>query len=231
MTAPGREPERPAAPVTASHELGFDLPPPASVSRGRVAVIAIVGVLVVGAAFFFGYLPRRHDQAALSEATVAAGKAQLRVDVVTPKIGSSDRALLLPGSVQPLQETVIYARASGYVRKWYVDIGDKVTEGQLLAEVETPELDQELEQARAQLAQAQASLVQAKANRQLSIANLQRYKALGPSGVVSQAEVDQKQAQAQVDEATVSVAQATIARPTTRPRDTEAGGGRSKPSS
>ena len=211
MTAPGREPEQPSAPVTASHELGFDLPPPASVSRGRVVGIAIVGVLVVGAAFFFGYLPRRHDQAALAEATVTAGKAQLRVDVVTPKIGSSDRALSLPGSVQPLEETVLYARASGYVRKWHVDMGDKVTEGQLLAEVETPELEQELEQARAQLAQAQASLVQAKASRQLSIANLQRYKALGPSGVVSQAEVDQKQAQAQVDEATVSVAQAAIA--------------------
>jgi len=211
VSAPGHEPEQPATPVTASHELGFDLPAPASVSPARAVGIVIVVVVVLGAAFFFGYLPRRHDRAVLAAATESAGRAGLRVDVVTPKVGSSDRALSLPGSVQPLEETVIYARASGYVRKWHVDIGDKVTEGQLLAEVETPELDQELEQARAQLAQAQASLVQAKANRQLSIANLQRYKALGPSGVVSQAEVDQRQAQAQVDEATVSVAQATIA--------------------
>ena len=72
-----------------------------------------------------------------------------------PKIGSSDRAVALPGSVQPLMETVLYARASGFVRRWLVDMGDKVAAGQLLAEIETPELDQELDQARAQLGQAQ----------------------------------------------------------------------------
>lgn len=211
MSAPGVDPEQPVTPVTASHELGFDLPAPASVSRSRGAIMVVGGLLVLGAAFVFGYLPRRHARQELVAATDVSGKTGLRVEVIAPKIGSSDRALSLPGSVQPLEETTLYARASGYVRKWQVDIGDKVTEGQLLAEIETPELDQELDQARAQLAQAAAVLEQSKANRQLSIANLQRYKALGPSGVVSQAEVDQRQAQAQVDEATVSVSQATIA--------------------
>jgi RND family efflux transporter MFP subunit len=211
MTTPASHPEPPSAPVTESHELGFDLPPPASVSKTRAVALAATGVLVLGAAFAFGYLPRLRAKTALADASEATGRTVPRVEVVAPKVGSSDRALSLPGSVQPLEETVLYARASGYVRKWYVDIGDKVTLGQLLAEVETPELDQELDQARAQLAQAQAVLLQSKANRQLSIANLQRYKALGPSGVVSQAEVDQHQAQAEVDEATVSVSQATIA--------------------
>jgi RND family efflux transporter MFP subunit len=211
MSVPPRDPEQQPAPVAGAHELGFDLPPPATLSRGRAFALGVVGIAVLAAAFAFGYVPRRHEQDALSESTVAASKATLRVAVVTPKVGSSDRALSLPGSVQPLEETVLYARASGYVRKWYVDIGDKVKEGQLLAEIETPELDQELQQARAQLTQAQASLVQAKANRELSLANLQRYKSLGPSGVVSQAEVDQRQAQAQVDEAAVNVAQAAIA--------------------
>ena len=88
----------------------------------------------------------------------------------------------------------------------------KVKEGQVLAEVETPEIDQELDQARAQLAQAQAALVVSglQANRELSRANLARYKQLIPAGVVSQADLDQRSAQAQVDEATVTVSSAAI---------------------
>ncbi len=210
MTSPDFTPGPPAQPAV-QDELGFDLPAPVVLSKRRAILIGAVGAGVLAAALALGYLPRARARSALVEATESATKAGMRVEVVTPKVGSSDRALSLPGSVQPLEETTVYARASGYVRKWHVDIGDKVTEGQLLAEIETPELDQELEQARAQLAQAQAVLVQSKANRQLSIVNLERYKALGPSGVVSQAEVDQRQAQAQVDEANVTVSVSTIA--------------------
>jgi membrane fusion protein, multidrug efflux system len=211
MMPPGNDPHAAAPPVVAGHELGFDLPAPASVSKVRAVVMIAVGLAAVVVAFVFGYVPGHQQRAALAEAADVAGKAVQRVEVVTPKVGASDRALSLPGSVQPLQETVLYARASGYVRKWYVDIGDRVTEGQVLADVETPELDQQIDQARAELAQAQAALLQSKANRQLSMANLDRYKALAPSGVVSQAELEQRQAQAQVDEATVSVSQAAIA--------------------
>ncbi len=203
MTPPPLPPE--------GHELGFDLPQPAAISRTRVLVLGLLGVGVLGAAFVVGYLPRRADRAALVQANQVAGGVLLSVDVMTPKASSSDRALSLPGSVQPLEETVVYARASGYVRKWYADIGDKVKDGQLLAELDTPELDQELDQARAQLLQAQATLVQSKANRGLSQTNLQRYVKLAPSGVVSQADLDQRHAMAEVDEANVSVAQASIA--------------------
>ncbi len=192
-------------------DLGFDLPPPVAVSRSRAIVLSVAAASLLAGAFFVGYLPRRAARIALTEATPAGGEELLRVEVVTPRAGSSDRALSLPGSVQPLEETTIYARASGYVRKWYVDIGDKVKEDQVLAELDTPELDQELEQARAQLTQAQAQLVQSKANRELSGANLQRYKQLAPSGVVSMAELDQRQAMARVDEANVAVADAAIA--------------------
>ena len=198
-------------PPPEGHELGFDLPPPAAISRTRVLLLGLLGAGVLATAFVVGYLPRRADRAALVEANQVAGVALMTVDVVPPKASSSDRALSLPGSVQPLEETVVYARASGYVRKWYADIGDKVTDGQLLAELDTPELDQELDQARAQLLQAQATLVQSKANRGLSQTNLQRYVKLAPSGVVSQADLDQRQAMAEVDEANVSVAQASIA--------------------
>ncbi len=201
----------PAPPSPNDHELGLDLPAPATVSRSRALLFGLGALAVLAGAFAFGYLPRRAEKAALVDGALVGGEAVMRVEVVAPKEGSSDRAISLPGSVQPLEETVIYARASGYVRKWYVDIGDKVKEGQLLAELDTPELDQELDQARAQLNQAQASLLQSQANRELSKANLQRYKQLAPSGVVSMAELDQRQAMAQVDEASVTVAQATIA--------------------
>ncbi len=214
MTPPldSHESSRPSpAGAPANDDLGFDLPAPAKLSRSRAVLVVAVAVGLVGAAFAFGYLPRKAEHAALVEAAGANEGALPRVEVVLPKAGSSDRAIALPGSVQPLEETTIYARASGYVRKWSVDIGDKVQPGDLLVELDTPELDQELDQARAQLNQAQAALVQSKANRELSQANLQRYKQLAPSGVVSLAELDQRQAMAQVDEASVSVAQANIA--------------------
>jgi membrane fusion protein, multidrug efflux system len=210
MTPHGDGPEQGPTPIAPGHDLGFDLPPPATLSKTGTAAVVIGGALLLVAAFIVGYLPHHRQRASLEEAVQTAGQAPLRVDVIAPKVGASDRAVLLPGSVQPLQETVLYARASGFVRRWLVDMGDKVTEGQLLAEIETPELDQELEQARAQLAQAQPALARSKANRELSDANLKRYKQLAPQGIASQADLDQHQAQSQVDEANVSVAEATI---------------------
>jgi RND family efflux transporter MFP subunit len=200
-----------AHPVNPPHELGFDLPPPNALSKKGLVfgVIALLGVLAV--AFFAGYLPRVKERAALEEVAAIGAGAVTRVEVMTPKVGERDRAVLLPGSVQPLEETVLYARASGFVRKWLVDIGDKVAENQTLVEIETPELDQELDQARAQLGQAKPELARAKANHELSKANLERYKMLTPAGVASQADLDQRTAQAQVDEANVSVSQANIA--------------------
>jgi RND family efflux transporter MFP subunit len=167
-------------------------------------------LVVIAGAFVVGYWPKKSARAALELATTQGERAARRVDAVTPKVGSSDRALALPGSVQPLEETIVYSRANGYVRRWVVDIGDKVKEGQLLAELDTPELDQEMAQAEAQLAQAQAVVVQSKANRDFSATNLERYKQLAPTGVASQQELEQHQAQASVDEANVQVALATV---------------------
>jgi RND family efflux transporter MFP subunit len=200
-----------SSPQSVRDELGFDLPPPATLSRSRAAFVGLGAVAVLGGAFAASYVPRRAEREALVQSAHSTETALLRVEVVEPKPRSSDRAITLPGGVQPLEETTIYARASGYVRKWYVDIGDRVKEGQLLAELDTPELDQELDQARAQLTQAQATLAQSRANRGLSQTNLQRYRQLAPSGVVSQAELDQREAMAQVDDANVSVADAAIA--------------------
>jgi RND family efflux transporter MFP subunit len=206
------QPEAPVAPhAKREHDLGFDLPAPASVSKTRATAIVLVVAAVLAAGFVLGYLPRAHERAALEAETKTNDHAAFRVETVTPTERASDRAIQIPGSVQPLEETIVYARANGYVRKWYRDIGDKVADQEVLAEIETPELDQELDQGRAQLQQTQASLLQSNANRDLSKANLERYKALIPSGVVSQADLDQRNAQSLVDEATVKVSQANVA--------------------
>ncbi|WP_437969411.1 efflux RND transporter periplasmic adaptor subunit [Sorangium sp. So ce260] len=191
-------------------DLGFDLPPPAAMTRTRGLALGVGLVVVLGAAFAAAYLPRRSARAALEEGVRATEGAAPRVVVVAPQPVSSDRALVLPGSIQPLEETVVYPRVSGYVRKWTADLGDKVEEGQVLAEIDTPELDQELAQARAQLVQANAGLVQAKANRDLSLSGVKRYEQLVPAGVAPQEELEERQGQAHVAEASVTVAQAAI---------------------
>jgi len=211
-------PERSRTPETvpsetvhpAADDLGFDLPEPALLSRGRVFTLGGLGVVLLAAAFLFGYLPRHRAKAELVEGARAEAESAPQVVVVAPKITSSDRAIVLSGSVRALEETVIYPRANGYVAKWLVDIGDKVKEGQTLAEIETPELDQELDQARAQLAQASAGVTQADANREFSEANLQRFKQLVPAGVASQQDLDKTQAQSVVDSASVKVAKSAV---------------------
>jgi RND family efflux transporter MFP subunit len=197
--------------AAAADDLGFDLPEPAKVSRTRALAIAAL-VLVLGAgAFAFGWWPKHRARGELQTESRAAASTATRVQVVRPKINASDRAVGLPGSIQPEEETVIYARASGYVSRWDVDIGDQVKQDQLLVEIETPELDQQLLQARAQLAQADAGLLQSKANADFSRVSLQRSEQLLQNGLASGQDHDKAKAQAAVDQANIAVAEANIA--------------------
>ncbi|MEO8978023.1 MAG: efflux RND transporter periplasmic adaptor subunit [Polyangiaceae bacterium] len=213
MTSPNESntPVPPQSVYPPADDLGFDLPGPATMSHGRLVTIGVVGAAVLGAAFLFGYLPKHQAQRELVADSHTDAAAVPVVQVILPKVMSSDHAIVLSGSVRPLEETVIYPRANGYISKWLVDIGAKVKEGQLMAEIETPELDQELDQARAQLAQAQAGVTQANANMEFSKANLERFKQLVPAGVASQQDLDKTQAQSVVDSAGVSVAKAAVA--------------------
>ena len=102
MTPP---PQDAPPPATAGHELGFDLPPPASVSRGRAAWLVLAFLLVVGGVFAVAYVPRRQERVALAEASQVADRAQMRVETVTPKLGSSDRALSLRDDRFPERST------------------------------------------------------------------------------------------------------------------------------
>ncbi|HEY6909675.1 MAG TPA: efflux RND transporter periplasmic adaptor subunit [Myxococcales bacterium] len=191
--------------------LGFTLPAARPIAKKRVALAALLALAILGLAFVVGYLPRLQKRAALAASVEMSRRALPRVETISPRPGASDRALALPGTVQPLQATLLFARASGFVRAWYADIGDRVKAGQVLADIETPELDQELSQGQAQLQQARASLTQAQANRNLARANLSRARRLAPSGIVSRADLEQSEAQAEVGEANVKVAEANVA--------------------
>jgi RND family efflux transporter MFP subunit len=173
-----------------------------SIRRG-LSGRAVLGTLVVLAALFFvGMFPRWRANAAL---TNAASDQRPTVSVVTSQGPDGAANLVLPGSTQAIQETAIYARTNGYVRQWFVDIGAKVEAGQLLAEIETPEIDQELNQARAAAQQAAANL-------ELARATLKRWDYLLQKKVVSAQEFDEKKAGSDARQADVTAAQANVKR-------------------
>ncbi len=194
------------APEPGSDDLGFPLPPP---PRGsRIGVIVALAV-VVGGGFAFGYL-RKGSRSEARTTDIASETKAPQVEVIKATTLSSDHALSLPGTVKPLEETKLFARVPGYVRAWHVDIGDKVTAGQVLAEIDTPELAAELSQARAQLLSARANVKQAAAQRDYSKSNSSRYTTLADQQLVSRSQVEETTAKAATDEATVSAAESNV---------------------
>jgi RND family efflux transporter MFP subunit len=190
-------------------DLGFPLPPPSRTSRTGVIVVLAV---LVGGAFAFGWAQRSkaHNRIEPSQGEAREARAT-RVEVIKPGVAEIDGAMTLPGTVRALEQTKIYARTTGYVRRWLVDLGDKVKAGQLLLELDTPELDAQLSQARAQLAQAQAAVKQVTAQRDYSKSNTQRFETLADQKLVSKSQVEQTQAQASTDEASVASAESNVA--------------------
>lgn len=219
VDGPEIKPEEEWQPVHPSpREVSLDpVRPPNRPRRGKLALIAITLILLLLALLALGYLPRRER-----EKTLAAGlreeKATLpQVNVALATVTASSSDLLLPSNITPLTEAVINARAEGYLKRRYVDIGDRVKDGQLMAEVDAPELDQQVTQARAALSQSQAALArsqhalaQSKANEHLSDVTAQRWKTLQERGVVSKQEYDQRQAQFDSDQAAVEAAGSDI---------------------
>jgi RND family efflux transporter MFP subunit len=176
----------------------------------RVLVWAIAVVLVFGGLFAIGFIPRRSRAAQLESARSGAG-APPAVVVASPGRAPSAVEVSLPGNVQAYQFTSLYARANGYVKRRFVDIGDEVKAGQVLAELETPELDEELRQARAALGQTRAALQQAKTNLELARVNLERSKNLRQRGIVPAQDNDDKQTAYDAQEAQVDSAAANVA--------------------
>jgi RND family efflux transporter MFP subunit len=142
---------------------------------------ALVIALIVAAILIFGIRSRVKAENNLRTAT--AQMAVPSVSVVKPKQTASAQEIILPGNVQPFISSPIYARTDGYLKKWYFDIGAHVKAGQLLAIIQTPEVDQQLAQARSNLATAQANLELAKITRD-------RYQGLLGKHAVAQQDVD-----------------------------------------
>jgi RND family efflux transporter MFP subunit len=169
---------------------------------------AAVVVVFFGCLLATGLVPRMVRRSARAAEARASEERSASVTVVRAERSAAASSVELPGSVEPLQETAVYARANGYVRKWSFDIGAHVKRGQVMAELEVPDIDKELMQAQATARQARAQIRQAETQLELAQITNQRYAALGPSGVVTQQEVDQYRAGYDAQQANVAAAQA-----------------------
>ncbi len=163
--------------------------------------LLVPAVLVTSA--FIGTKARQRTSQQL-KATTKSLEIQT-VNVIHPQRGKSNSDLTLPGMIEAFSQSPIYARVDGYVRTWYVDIGTHVTKGQLLAEIDAPEVDQQLNQAQAMLKQAETSLALAKVT-------APRYQELIKTNSVSQQEVDQSNQNLAAQAANVQAAFAAVSR-------------------
>ena len=159
-----------------------------------VAAIAVVGI---------GIGTRVHSQAQLAAWT--HDQSTPTVNVIHAKPSAATTALTLPATLQALQSAPIYARTSGYMRKWFVDIGDTVGRGQLLAVIDAPEVDQ-------QLAAARADLQTARANQQLAATTAARWQAMLGKDAVSKQETDEKVGDLAAKSAVANAARANVGR-------------------
>lgn len=166
----------------------------------RLALLALVGAGLVWAGFEGVRILRERSPSA---GEAAAGLPVVRVSPAAR--ASRDSVLALPGDIIAFEDSPVYARVDGYVSKWTVDIGAKVKVGQLLAEIETPELDQQLNRAR-------ALVLQAKANSEIARITYQRYLGLVKTAAVSQQDVDNNLAAYEARKADVTAADAEVDR-------------------
>ena len=201
MTTPEQEAPATEAAVPAPAEPAQAAQQPESPGSGRAVGIIIAVVLIIAIAY--GLHVRSADEERLAGVTDDA--AILSVSVVQPVAGSQAGDLALPGNVAAFTDTPIYSRTNGYLEKWYFDIGSHVHKGDLLAVVETPEVDQQLNQSRAELERMQA-------NADLAGVTSNRWQALLAKHAVSQQEADQARSNYIAAQAAVDASKANVAR-------------------
>jgi RND family efflux transporter MFP subunit len=193
-----REPAEAPASERASHG-----GPPAPGSKVTRSVMLLLVVIVLALVVLWGISSRRKANAQLSQET--EDLAIPTVSVIHPKLGAPQQEIVIPGDMQPYTDAPIFARTNGYLKKWYADIGANVKAGQLLAEIDSPEVDQQLQQARADVATAQA-------NMNLAEVTATRYKDLLKTDSVAQQDVDNATGNYDARRTTVESAQANVKR-------------------
>lgn len=194
--------EEAAPPATTSPEVET-APQVAPMSTKRVTRIGIAFAVVLVGLLLLGILPRRSLQNQLNAAVVSATDALPIVAVAKAQRPMTSNTVLLPGTMEALHEAALYARVSGYVRRWYADIGTPVRAGQTLADIDVPELQQSVLQARAQLAQMQSALV-------LARSNLERYRLLAADSAITAQEYQMMQQAYEAAGANVRAAEAYL---------------------
>ena len=183
---------------------------PAPRTRTRTIVLVGTGVLCVFLVLFaLGVVPRVRAQRELASAAQKVQTTSAEVYVIRPE-PASVADLSLAATTQAIQDAIIYARTSGYVRKRLVDIGDRVTGGQLLAEIDSPEIDQQLRQARADLQQSERTVELQKASLDLARSTMARYQAADAEGAVAKQALDQSVSTHRTAQAAVAAAEANV---------------------
>src|SRR5919201_1429819 len=177
--------------------------PPGERRPKRRWIIGVLAFAVVATIVAFSIMPRIQARSVVHKET--AQMALPYVSVVRPKQSAPAEEVILPANVQAYYDAPIYARTNGYLKKWYVYIGARVRKGQLLAEIDTPEVDQQLRQARANLATAQANLA-------LSETTSARYQGLLKTNSVAQQEADNAKGAYTANKAIVQSNQADVSR-------------------
>jgi RND family efflux transporter MFP subunit len=185
------------------------VPTPESIPVHRVRRILLAMAAFFGVLFLVGVVPRLLLSYRLRTEATAVQQQPPVVSTVSPQRAPDVVELPLPGSMQAILETGIWARTNGYLQARYVDIGDRVNKGQLLAEIDTPEVDQQLMQAIATMAQDKANVVKLEADLGLARTTLQRYVAAG-AGTVSKQQIDERTSGVTTAEKAVDAARATV---------------------
>ncbi|HEY2873413.1 MAG TPA: efflux RND transporter periplasmic adaptor subunit [Reyranella sp.] len=178
-------------------------PPPAKVSRRGLALTGMIAIVLVTVVVIDGVWSRNASDARLKVVTDA--QSVPTVAVLAPTVGANQSSLDLPGRLEAYSRAPIYARVGGFLKAWYVDIGAPVKAGQLLAEIEAPDLDQQLLQARAALASAEAAET-------LAAVTAQRWQTMGATNAVAKQTVDEKTGDLTVKRALSKAAKANVDR-------------------
>ncbi|HWE02256.1 MAG TPA: efflux RND transporter periplasmic adaptor subunit [Tepidisphaeraceae bacterium] len=178
-------------------------------SRSVIVFTAIVAVGLL-AVFLVAHHSRSTASQGLQTDATEAAEQPIPIDVVRVEHATGDAPLNLPGDARSFYETTIFGRTSGYVSKWFVDIGDQVKENQVLATIETPELDDQLHETKANFAELQAQANVAATNARFAKVSFDRWEAAAPEGAVSQQERDEKKAELDSAVAKLDAAKAAV---------------------